>query len=98
MPTKAVPITPFEVWTRRKPSFSHFHTWGCKCEERLYNPNERKLDLKTTTCHFVGYAKRSKGFRFYYPHSFTRIAKSHNAKFIEDFVDSSVATTNSIVF
>ncbi|XP_070681882.1 uncharacterized protein [Malus domestica] len=41
--------------------------------------------MKTTSCYFVGYAEKSKGFRFYCPTAHTRIAESHNAKFIEDF-------------
>lgn len=71
---------------------------GCKCEASLYNPNEINLDLKTITCYFVGYAEKSKGFRFYCPQSFTRIAESYNAKFTGDGVDHDIGTTTSFVF
>ncbi|KAM1602990.1 hypothetical protein ACFX1Z_029648 [Malus domestica] len=32
VPSKAVSSTPFEIWNGRKPSFNHFHVWGCKAE------------------------------------------------------------------
>lgn len=40
--------------------------------------------MKTTSCYFVGYAEKSKGFKFYCPNAFTRIVESNNAKFLED--------------
>ena len=43
-PSKADPKTPFELWTRRKPSLRHLHVWGCPTEARVYNPHEMKLD------------------------------------------------------
>jgi len=41
--SKAVPKTPFELWTNRTPSIRHLHVWGCQGEIRAYNPQERKL-------------------------------------------------------
>ena len=32
VPSKAVPKTPFEIWTGRKASLAYFHTWGCQAE------------------------------------------------------------------
>ena len=43
-PSKAVPKTPFELWTGRKPSLRHLHVWGCPAEVRVYNPQEKKLN------------------------------------------------------
>ena len=37
VPSKAVPKTPFELWTDRKPSLRHIHIWGCPAEARIYN-------------------------------------------------------------
>jgi hypothetical protein len=51
---------------------------------RIYNPNLRKLDPRTTSGFFMGYAVNSKGFRFYCPSYSLRIVESINAKFIED--------------
>ena len=28
VPSKAVPKTPYELWTSRKPSLRHLHVWG----------------------------------------------------------------------
>lgn len=83
VPSKSVPKTPFEIWTTRKPSLRHLHIWGCKAEARIYNPQEKKLDSKTISCHFIGYPIRSKGFRFYCPNYGTRIIETGCAKFTE---------------
>lgn len=40
--------------------------------------------MRTTSCYFVGYPEKSKGYRFYCPNAHTRLAESNNAKFIED--------------
>ncbi|KAM1649269.1 hypothetical protein ACFX14_010564 [Malus domestica] len=85
VPSKAVESTPFELWTTRTPSLNHLHIWGCAAEAKVYNPKGRKLDPKTASCFFVGYAERSKGFRFYYPNSHnTRIVETRKAVFMEN--------------
>jgi transposase InsO family protein len=73
VPSKAVPKTPFELWNGWKPSLNHLHICGCPAKVRIYNPNMKKLDLRTTISHFIGYAINSKGFRFYCPSHSTRI-------------------------
>ena len=55
VPTKAVPLTPFELWTGRKPSLNHLKVWGCPAKAKLYNPTLSKLDSRTTRCYFVSY-------------------------------------------
>lgn len=67
VPTKAVPKTPFELWNGWKPSLKHLHIWGCQVEVRVYNPQERKLDPKTVSGYFIGYAEHPKGYKFYCP-------------------------------
>ena len=84
VPSKAVPKAPFELWTRRKPSLRHLHVWDCPVEARVYNPHEKKLDLRTISGYFIGYTKKSKGFRFYCPNHNTRIMETSNARFIEN--------------
>ena len=83
LPSKAVSKTPFELWTRRKPSLRHLHVWGCPVEVRFYNPLEKKLDSRTISGYFIGYPKKSKGYRFYCPNHSLRIVETGNAKFIE---------------
>ena len=80
VPTKAVSRTPFESFKGWKPSLRHIRVWGCLSELRIYNPQEKKLDPRTISGYFIGYAERSKGYR---SHS-TRIVKSRNAKFLEN--------------
>ncbi|GJT26428.1 putative RNA-directed DNA polymerase [Tanacetum coccineum] len=53
-------------------------------EAKLYNPQSRKLDLKTISCFFIGYPKRSKGYRFYCPSHSTRIVETRHAEFLEN--------------
>ena len=83
VPFKAVFKTPFELCTGRKPSLNHLYVWGCAVEARLYNPHERKLDHRTVSCSFVGYPKRSKGYRFYCSSNYTKLIETLNARFIE---------------
>ncbi|RVW25894.1 Retrovirus-related Pol polyprotein from transposon TNT 1-94 [Vitis vinifera] len=64
--------------------------WGCSSEVRIYNPQEKKLDPRTISGYFIGYAEKSKGYRFYCPSHSTRIVESRNAKFLEyDLVSGS---------
>ena len=89
-PTKAVPNTPFELWKCWKPSLRHMRVWGCSSEVRIYNPQEKKLDPRTINGYFIGYVKKSKGYKFYCPSHNTRIVESRNAKFIKyDLVNGS---------
>ena len=88
VPTKAVSKTPFELFKGWKPSLQHMHVWGCPAEIRVYNPHKRKLDPRTISGYFIGYAEKSKGYRFYCPSYSTRIVESRNAKFLENDVIS----------
>lgn len=40
------------MWTGRRPSCDYFNVWGCKDEASFYNPNEKKLDSRTTSCFY----------------------------------------------
>ncbi|WJZ82589.1 hypothetical protein VitviT2T_002334 [Vitis vinifera] len=84
VPSKAVPKTPFELWTSRKPSLRHIHIWGCPTEARIYNPHEKKLDSRTISGYFIGYPDKSKGYRFYCPNHSVRIVETGNARFLEN--------------
>ena len=58
--------------------------WDCSSEMRMYNPREKKLDPRKLSGFFIGYAKTSKGYRFYRLSHSTRIVESRNAKFLEN--------------
>src|SRR4051812_8436564 len=79
---------PFELFKGWKPSLRHVRIWGCTSEIRVYNPQEKKLDPRTISGYFVGYAERSKGYKFYCPSYHTRFVESRNAKFLENHLMS----------
>jgi hypothetical protein len=97
VPTKVVPKTPFELWKGWKLSLRHMRVWGCPSEVRIYNPQEKKLDPRTISGYFIGYAERSKGYIFYCPSHSTRIVESRNAKFLENDLNSGSDQTRNIV-
>ena len=74
------------------------HVWECLFEVRIYNPQEKKLDPRTISGYFIGYAKKSKGYRFYCPSHSTRIVESRNAKFLEYDLVSGSDQFRNIVF
>ena len=65
---------------------------------RIYNPQENNLDLRTITGYFIGYAERSKGYRFYCPSHNTKIMESKNAKFLENDLISGSDQFQDIVY
>ena len=87
VPTKVVQKTPFELFKCWKPSLWHIRVWGCLSELRIYNPQEKKLDPRTISGHFIGYVEKSKGYRFYCPSHTTRIMESRNLKFLENYLN-----------
>ena len=84
VPSKLVPKTPYELWTGRVPSLNHLRVGGSSAEAKVFNPNIRKLDPKTVSCHFIGYLKKSKDFRFYCPDRHTKFVETRHAIFLED--------------
>ena len=84
VPTKVVQKTPFELFKGWKPSLRHILVWGCPSKVRIYNPQENKLDPRTISGHFIGYAKNSKCYKFYCSSHTTRIVESRNKKFLNN--------------
>nr|GEV89755.1 zinc finger, CCHC-type [Tanacetum cinerariifolium] len=56
-------ITPYELWTKRKPNLNYLRVWGCRTDVRLLDLKLKNLGKKGIECIFVGYAKHSKAFR-----------------------------------
>nr|XP_009615394.1 uncharacterized protein LOC104108115 [Nicotiana tomentosiformis] len=96
IPSKAVPKTPFELWKGWKPSLNHLHVWGCPTEVRVYNPQLKKLDERTTSGYFIGYAVNSKRLRFYCPSHSSKIVEVRNAKFLEAHEESGSGLTQKV--
>jgi hypothetical protein len=84
VPSKAMPKTPYELWTGREPSLKHLRVWGRPAEAKVFNPNIGKLDPKTVSCHFIGYPEKSKGFYFYYSDRYTKFVETRHAIILED--------------
>jgi hypothetical protein len=76
VPSKSVPKTPYELWTGRKPILNYLRVWGCAAKVKLFNPELKKLDLKTVSCHFIGYHGNSKGYCFYCPDRHTKFVET----------------------
>jgi hypothetical protein len=81
VPSKSVPKTPYELWFGRKPTLNYLRVWGCPAKARLFNPQQKKLDTKTVSCHFIGYPNLSKGYRFYCPSRHTKFVETRQAVF-----------------
>ena len=57
---------------------------------------EKKLDARTISGYFIGYLKKSKGYRFYCPTHSTRIIETDNARFIENGETSGSTTSQNV--
>ena len=58
--------------------------WGCPAEAKVFNPNIGKLNFKTVSCHFIGYPKKLKCYRFYCPDRQTKFVETRHVVFLED--------------
>ena len=63
IPSKAVPTTPYEIWTGRKPNLNYVKVWGCPAYVRMAQQN--KLMPRGQKFRFVGYPSNTKGYLFY---------------------------------
>jgi len=57
--------TPYERWYGRKPNVSHLRVFGCTAYACIPDVARRKLDMKAEKLRFVGYSKKSKGYRLF---------------------------------
>ena len=91
IPNMTVHNTSFELWKCWKYNLKYGYALHCLAEVGINNPHEIKLDSRIVNGYFIGYAKQSKGCRFYYQSNVTRIVKSKNARFLknDDFNESS---------
>ena len=64
VPNKRNLITPYKLWNKKKPNLSYFRVWGCRAIIRVLEPKERKLGERGIEYIFIGYAERSKTYRF----------------------------------
>ncbi|GJV48730.1 zinc finger, CCHC-type containing protein [Tanacetum coccineum] len=64
VPNKRNKITPYELWTKRKPNLNYLRVWGCRTVVRLPNLKLKTVGGRGIECIFVGYVEHSKAFRF----------------------------------
>lgn len=60
-------VTPYEVWTGKKPNLSHMKIFGCPAMVLIPKEKRTKLDVKSRKLIFVGYSDSTKGYRFIDP-------------------------------
>ncbi|KAK8533113.1 hypothetical protein V6N12_076394 [Hibiscus sabdariffa] len=65
VPSKSVQKTPYEIWTRKRPSMSFMKIWGSQAYVK--HQMSTKLEPRSHKCIFVGYPKETKGYYFYNP-------------------------------
>ena len=79
-----MPKTPYDLWVSRKPILNYLHVSSCRAEDKILNPQSKKLDPRTISCYFIGYPHISKDFRFCCPTRTTRIVENRYVVFLED--------------
>jgi len=94
--SKTVIKIPYELWTGKSPNIRHLHVWGCPAKARPYILYEKKLDLKTVSCLFVGYFERYRGFRFYCPSN--KSIRRIMLNFFEDIQNSGSQLYKDFIF
>jgi hypothetical protein len=80
--SKVVTVSPYELWTGRKPSLHHLAIWGCNVHIRVPNQCRTKLQPKSTPGIFIGYSTESKGYHFYDTKN-DKLVESRDAIFLD---------------
>ena len=75
--------TPEEMWSGWKPSVGHLKVFGCKCYVWVPEKERKKMEERSWTGIFVGYATASKGYRVYDPRT-GKIETSRDVRFSEN--------------
>ena len=53
------------MWKGHKPNLGYLRVWSCLAYVRLTDPKIPILDIRATTCAFLGYAINSVAYRFF---------------------------------
>ena len=87
--------TPYELWFHRKPSVSHYRTFGTLAYILVDKSLRTKFQPKGTSVIFVGYSDTSKGWRFWNPRTDT-VTESSDVLFDENTGYSSMFSSPSV--
>ena len=74
---------PFEVFYGKKPSVSHYRTFGCDCYAFISKEKRTKWAPKSCKCYFLGYSSQTKGYRLFEPKT-GKVIVSRDVKFNEN--------------
>ena len=86
VPSKAIQMTPMELWCGRKPSLRHYRVWGYPAHV-LSRRKIRKLDSRTEVCMVIGYPKGTRGGIFYNPRDKKVLVSTHPTFFEHEYIN-----------
>ena len=86
VPSKSVPTTPYELWTKRKPDLSVLRPWGCAAYVLNTSHPHGKLGARGKKCIFIRYSEHSKGYVFIGEHNSGSLTEfeSRDVTFLEN--------------
>lgn len=76
-------ISPYELWTKKKPVYEHLHKFGSLVYARIPDQLRKKLDPKARPFIFVGYTHTPKNYKIFCPRT-NHISVSRDVRFIND--------------
>lgn len=65
--TSLTGVTPFELWSGKKPSVSLLRVWGCLAYVHVQKDQRKSFESHTRKCIFIRYALNYKGWVFWDP-------------------------------
>ena len=90
VPSKSIPLTPYELWFKRKLSLDNLRPWGLA--GYVHNPTHKhdKLGPKATKMVFIRYPEDSLGYVIFgeHPNGGMTEIDSRNVNFLEDELPS----------
>ena len=86
VPSKSVPTTPYELWTKRKLDLRVLRPWGCAAYVLNTSHPHGKLGARGKKCIFIRYSKHSKGYVFIGEHNSGSLTEfeSRDVTFLEN--------------
>ena len=86
VPSKSVPTTPYELWTKRKLDLSVLRPWECAAYVLNTSHPHGKLGARGKKCIFIRYSEHSKGYVFIGEHNSGSLTEfeSRDVTFLEN--------------
>ena len=84
VPSKFVPKTLTELWSRRKPSLNHIRIWDAPAH--VLNQKSNKMDSRIKVCMFIGYPKGMRGGIFYSTNDKKVLISTHATLLEDDYI------------